>query len=82
MGAGGLLVVGVVVDPCPLCDGGDQAVRVIHVQGHLSACLDMCCGGDMFWLAACSVVSCGVPVTAQLRLDCVLKTPILISINP
>ena len=83
MGPGGLLVVGVVVDPRPLCDGGDQAVGVIHVQGHLSACLDMCCGGDMCWLAACSVVSCGsVPVTAQLRLDCVFTTPLLIlSIN-
>merc|ERR550532_3960043 len=56
---GGLLVVGVVVDPRPLGDGGDQAVGVIHVQGHLSACLDMCCGGDMCWLAACNVVSCG-----------------------
>ena len=39
-----LLVVRVVVDPRPLRHRRHEVVRVIHVQGHLSACLDMCCG--------------------------------------
>ena len=84
-----LVVVRVVVDPRSLRHRRHEAVRVIHVQGHLSACLDMCCGllvicvpGGMQCGVSCA--SSNVPGRAQLSWDCVvrLEMPILISLTP
>ena len=84
-----LLVVRVVVDPRPLRHRRHEVVRVIHVQGHLSACLDMCCGLLVICVPGgmqCGCPACGsnVPGRAQLSWDCVvrLEMPILISLTP